>query len=141
MVKTLKNKELLGWANILRQQGLKVTKDRLLVLSVLKDQTKPLSIQEIEQRLGRHEVNQVTLYRILKQLTQLGLVRQLNFRQAHARYELQLGHHHHVICQNCGAVKDFEVKDNKLVKLAGKLTNYQIRQHNLELFGLCRNCQ
>jgi len=126
----------------LRQRGLRATGPRLLVLGVLRGISRPLSIQELHQRVGRATLNQATLYRMLKQLTAVGLVRQLNFQQAHARYELnELGkHHHHVVCKSCGDIEDVRLDDRKLVNHVVRQSKFKIQQHSLEFFGLCAQC-
>lgn len=128
---------------LLRTKGMKVTSARLLLLNVLSQAKKPLSVQELYARVGRRAVDQVTVYRTVKHLVASGIVRQIDFQQGYALFELVLqGEHHHAICTKCDRVVDIaqvctSEMDREALKESGFAT---IERHSLEFFGMCKQC-
>ncbi|MEE1499436.1 MAG: transcriptional repressor, partial [Enterococcus hirae] len=50
--------------------------------------------------------------------------------------------HYHVVCENCGKIVDFHYPDLADIEMAaGRLTNFEINEHRLELYGRCPECQ
>jgi Fe2+ or Zn2+ uptake regulation protein len=85
----------------------------------------------------------VSVYRTLEKLEDLRLVQRVHQPQGcQAFIAASEGHQHLLLCQRCGQVTFFEGDD--LDKLIGKIstkTGYKIREHWLQLFGLCKNCK
>ncbi len=124
--------------------GLKVTPARLLVLEVLTNTEKPLSIQDIQKKLGKKSADQATVYRTIEIFKKNGIVRQVNFEHDHAHFELNTNsHHHHIICQNCGKVVDISnCNITSLEKEILKKSGFKsIQKHSLEFFGTCNRCK
>jgi Fur family ferric uptake transcriptional regulator len=132
-------------ATLLRSHGLKATPQRLLVLRLLTGSKKPVSIIDLQKKAGKEQVDSVTLYRSLETLMEKSLVRPVDLRHGHTDYELvQEGkHHHHIVCEKCGAIEDFEwcpeeVLKNKILK---NTSNFKkLTDHSLEFFGVCKKC-
>src|SRR5690348_15697489 len=132
-----------AYRSALRSAGYKATPQRLALLSVLEKASEPLSIQEILLRCHAQSIDQATIYRTLKTLADIGLVRQVDFAHAHAHFELATGDdHHHLICTSCGRVEDVTGCDfDRLAKRALKHSSFaSIDRHSLEFFGTCRKC-
>ena len=132
-------------AEIARSAGFRATKPRLLLLEFLRKAQYPLSIQEIAKSLGRKNVDQVTLYRILDAFKQKGIVREVNFQGERPRYELTdtKNDHHHIVCTNCHKLEDFKGCDAE--KIGGKALKQsrsfsKITGHSFDLYGLCNGC-
>jgi Fe2+ or Zn2+ uptake regulation protein len=72
----------------------------------------------------------------------LGLVRRLGFNKSSFFYELVRSndHHHHVVCRRCGRVEELENISEKFVNEVVAQTKFKIEDHNLEFFGLCKEC-
>ena len=51
------------------------------------------------------------------------------------------GHHHHLVCDNCGAIEDIPLSEALLLNQVKKQTDFQVNSHMLEFFGLCPTCQ
>lgn len=88
------------------------------------------------------EVGRATVFRTLRLLQDLGLVCQVVLSDGAVEYRLdEAGHHHHLVCTNCGAVGDFAGcnVDDLLEELARR-TGYDIDAHRLEVYGRCRAC-
>ena len=125
---------------LLRSKGLKITQNRINVLQVLKQAPHPLDISEIRDQITP-KPDTVTLYRMMDQFSQKGIVRIINFHEGKHRYELNHDHHHHLVCRRCGAIQ--AIHDSCLgieTKKIEKKYNFSIQDHTLEFFGLCQNC-
>lgn len=133
----------LKFKQLLRKSGRKVTPSRLSVLEMLERAKRPLSAQDIIDELGK-EINQATIYRILKTLKERGLIRQIDLRHNHAHYEISgSDEHHHLICINCGKIEDVHdcgIDDTYGVILRHSKHFSEIKQHALEFYGICKSC-
>ena len=120
----------------MRASGYKATPQRLAVLEALAAEQH----QSLEGIRGRcPEVGMVTLYRTLGLLSGLGLVRRLDLGSV-PRYELAEDHHHHLVCEGCGKVTEFEHCPLDLRGLSGASGDFRIRAHSLEVYGTCSEC-
>ena len=128
---------------ILRKSGYKATDGRLAVLNILDKSKDPLSTKDIIDVL-KDDIDQATVYRIIKALKEKGLIRQIDLRHNHAHYEIyREDEHHHLICSNCGTIEDvndcgLESMHENILKKSKKFT--EIRQHALEFYGICKSC-
>lgn len=85
-------------------------------------------------------VGMVTVYRTLDLLSELGLVRRLDLGDG-PRYELAEDHHHHLICEGCGSVEEFERCPLDLRLLPEVGGGFEVRAHSLEVYGRCTSCR
>jgi Fur family ferric uptake transcriptional regulator len=119
---------------------------RRALLELLDSQTCALSAIEIEDalRAGDRPVGRASIYRILDELERLNLVQKVQIGQAMARYEPVRsgeGHHHHLVCDNCGAVMPFS--DTELESAIEKLSRrvpMRVAEHEIVLHGACEDC-
>jgi Fur family transcriptional regulator, ferric uptake regulator len=118
----------------LRGRGYKATPQRLAVLRALAAEQHQ-SMQEVRGRCSG--VGLVTIYRTLDLLSEIGAVRRLDLGDG-PRYELAEDHHHHLICESCGAVSEFEKCPLDPLRLNG--LDFEISSHSLELYGRCADC-
>ena len=90
----------------LRNAGLKVTLPRLKIIEMLEHSpTRHLSAEEIYRRLmdGGEDIGLATVYRVLTQFEQAGILSRSHFESGKAVYELNEGQHHdHMVCLDCG---------------------------------------
>ena len=120
----------------MRASGYKATPQRLAVLEALAAEQH----QSLEGIRGRCPgVGMVTVYRTLGLLSGLGLVRRLDLGSG-PRYELAEDHHHHLVCEGCGKVTEFEHCPLDLRGLSGASGDFRIRAHSLEVYGTCSEC-
>jgi Fe2+ or Zn2+ uptake regulation protein len=125
----------------LRAKGLKVTDGRVAVLHGLMHAHEPMVIDQIAHMVP--SLNVVTLYRMLKQFVDCGLVYQTDFRAGKAYFEYQEHHHHHIVCTSCGAQESVEqcVPDTYVQRVASNAKKFSaITTHALEFFGVCNKC-
>lgn len=128
----------------LTDAGLKVTPARLAVLSFLEQANSPLTVDEIYEHIHtEHErADRATIYRIVDTFFQKGITTRLEFGEGKYRYELTGEDHHHLICENCGAVSD--ISDCNILELEKDITKkkgFTVKRHSLEFYGLCASCQ
>lgn len=128
---------------LLQEKGLRATKQRISLLSLLQTYHRPLTIQDIIGHLA-HEMDAVTVYRILDVLKQNDVVREY-VQEKKLCYEFSDHEHdhHHVICTKCHRTEDFVgCESDRIEKNALKQVKSfaMITAHSLELFGLCTRC-
>jgi len=132
-------------AEDLKSAGLKVTLPRLKILEVLeKSPNHHLSAEDIYRILieQNEEVGVATIYRVLSQFEESGIVQKLNFENNQAVYELcGLEHHDHLVCVKCNKIIEFQddVIEKHQLQIAKK-HGFELTDHSLYLYGLCRDC-
>jgi Fur family ferric uptake transcriptional regulator len=124
-----------GVVGKIRGYGYKATPQRLAVLGALAAE-RHQNLGEIRARCP--EVGLVTIYRALDLFSEIGVVRRLDLGDG-PRYELAEDHHHHLICESCGGVSEFEDCPLDLRRLKGM--NFEIGSHTLEIYGRCAGCR
>ena len=133
-------------AEDLKSVGLKVTLPRLKILEVLeKSSNHHLSAEDIYRALIEHheEVGVATIYRVLTQFEESGIVNKLNFENNQAVYELSnVEHHDHLVCVKCNIIIEFQddVIEQHQLQIANKY-GFQLTDHSLYLYGLCKTCK
>lgn len=128
---------------ILKEKGLKITKNRVELLEVMSESTSPLSAEDILTKLPKNSCDRATLFRTLKQFTEHNLLEQLDFSEGFSRYGMHCEdhHHHHVICTECKKIEAVPFCVPKEFELSLKRRGYANIQHKMEFFGLCASCQ
>lgn len=136
----------------LKESGLKVTQQRLLVLSVLAENSgRHMAAEEVHVQImhAYPDIGLATVYRTLQLFHEMQLVDRINLDDGCVRYEL--GHlfegetkhsHHHLICRSCGEVFSFE--DDLLDELEAhieKVTGFHVLDHELKFYGECKACR
>lgn len=131
----------------LKSIGLKATFPRLKILDVFrKAEVRHMSAEDVYRALigDSVEIGLATVYRVLTQFEQAGLLERHYFESGKAVFELnEGGHHDHLVCMQCGKVEEFfdpeiERRQNKIAEERG----FAIRDHALYLYADCtrENC-
>jgi Fur family ferric uptake transcriptional regulator len=120
----------------IRRCGYRATPQRIAVLAAIAA-GRHQDLEEIRARCP--EVGMVTVYRTLDLLCGLGLVRRLDLGRG-PRYEVAENHHHHLICEGCGSVAEFETCPVELQDLPGLGGGFEVHGHSLEVYGRCSGC-
>ncbi len=129
----------------LREQGYRLTPQRLMILSAIHGTDHHISAEEIyEQVCARYpNVNISTVYRTLELLKELGLVTETDLGGGKFRYHsVEKGHHHHLICRKCGRI--FELDEAVLNPIEGTILRkygFKADLSHLAVFGNCVQCQ
>lgn len=138
-------RDLAELADRLRRDDRRVTGPRQLILDLLRHETHPLSARDIHSAIEA-DCNLATVYRALRLLEEMELVKRFNFGDGTARFELlgrdDDGHHHHLICRECKTV--VEISDcfpHALEQRIARQHGFRQVTHQLEFFGVCEACQ
>ncbi|MBF6057887.1 MULTISPECIES: ferric iron uptake transcriptional regulator [Thiomicrorhabdus] len=125
----------------LKKVGLKVTLPRLKILEILESagEDHHLSAEDVYKILLEQgeEVGLATVYRVLTQFEQAGIVRRLNFENNISIFELDTGDNHdHIVCIKSGRVKEFvdPVIEERIQQIA-KENGYELSGHSLVIYG------
>lgn len=125
----------------LKKVGLKVTLPRLKILEILEQagEEHHLSAEDVYKILLEQgeEVGLATVYRVLTQFEQAGIVRRLNFENNISIFELDTGDNHdHIVCMKSGHVREFvdPVIEERIQDVAKEL-GYELSSHSLVIYG------
>ena len=130
----------------IKQAGLKVTLPRVKILDVLEHSDKRhMSAEDVYRALLDRggEIGLATVYRVLTQFEQAGLVARHHFEGGQAVFELNRGgHHDHLVCVRCGRVVEFlepaiEERQDAIARQHG----FTLEDHSLVIYGVCPACQ
>ena len=127
----------------LEKKGIKVTKQREAILSVLLDAITPLTITQIQEQVVI-PMDLSTLYRTLDTFYEKALIiKTVPLEPSQTVYEFnRLVHRHHLICTNCGKILVIQgCPIHEYEEEVEKSTGFIIDRHQLELYGLCESCQ
>ncbi len=126
----------------LKASGLKATLPRLKILELFQNSpARHLTAEDIYKILQAEnmEVGLATVYRVLTQFEQAGLLKRNNFETGKAIFELSAAEHHdHIVCLDCGWVEEFHDKEieERQRKIAQK-HGFEIVDHSLALYCHC----
>ncbi len=126
----------------LKSVGLKATLPRLKILELFqKTEQRHLSADDVYKLLLAEDIDigLATVYRVLTQFEQAGVLAHNHFEQGKAVFELNEGHHHdHLVCLECGRVEEFydpdiEARQQRIASDRG----FTLQAHALALYGHC----
>jgi len=130
---------------VLKSSGLKATPPRIKVLEIFqRAEPRHLSAEDLYKALVAEgsEIGLATVYRVLTQLADAGLLTRSRFETGKAVFELNTGtHHDHLVCLGCGRVDEFydaqiEARQREVARAIG----FGLQEHALALYGLCSDC-
>lgn len=130
----------------LKSAGLKATLPRLKILELFeKSKDRHLSAEDVYKTLitSDEDVGLATVYRVLTQFEQAGLLVRHHFESGKAVFELnETGHHDHIVCLQCGHVEEFcdDEIENRQQSIA-KEKGFKIRDHTLYIYADCTKNQ
>lgn len=136
--------------NRLEQEGYRMTTPRRTVVEKVLGRSAPFTSAEVWETIHRDAptIGRATVFRTLDLLSRLGVVQRIHQDAeggpCHAYVACgQSYHHHHLICNSCGAIVDFteDKAFDALVREIERRTAFQVEDHRLELVGRCPACQ
>jgi len=131
----------------LKSKGLKVTRQRELILESFLKTGKHIGVEELLLQVRRRSptIGNATVYRTMKLFVEAGIAEERRFSTGATLYEAHDGdehHHDHLICTSCERI--FEFENEKIEKLQDEVAEshgFKLTHHKMELYGLCRACQ
>jgi Fur family transcriptional regulator, ferric uptake regulator len=126
----------------LRNIGLKATGPRLRILELFQSGAqRHMSAEDVYRQLvaEKLEVGLATVYRVLTQFEQAGLLKRSAFETGKSVYELNEGaHHDHLVCLQCGRVEEFfDAEIERRQKKVAKERGFNLHDHALSLYADC----
>ncbi|MDC6170571.1 ferric iron uptake transcriptional regulator [Paucibacter sp. XJ19-41] len=131
----------------IKNSGLKATLPRIKILEIFqKTAQRHMTAEDVYKALLTEgaDIGLATVYRVLTQFEQAGLLSRNHFESGKAVFELNEGHHHdHLVCLTCGRVEEFfdpqiEERQHAIAKDRG----FELQEHSLALYASCikKNC-
>ena len=134
----------------LNDRGWRLTPQRETILSIFQNlaRGKHLSAEDLYKLLeseSDHKISLSTIYRTLKLMARMGILRELELAEGHKHYELNQPHpyhHHHLLCVRCN--KTIEFKNDSILKMGSKTAKkegYHLLDCQLTIHAVCPTCQ
>ena len=126
----------------LKKSGLKVTHARVMILKLLQElDDRHITVEEVYKLLLEQgeDAALATIYRVLGQFEDAGIVSRHNFEGGKAVYELNnTEHHDHLVCMQCGHVEEFcDDEIEKRQKMIATKKGFTIQEHSLYIYAEC----
>ena len=135
-------------ADELKSSGLKATLPRIKILEIFqRSERRHMTAEDVfKALLGEDaDIGLATVYRVLMQFEQAGLLRRSNFESGKAVFELNEGQHHdHLVCLDCGRVEEFyDPQIEQRQREVSVSRGFELQEHSLALYARCTkvNCE
>ena len=131
-------------AKILRDNGCKVTPQRLAVYDMLSHTTEHSTAEMIYQKVKEQypTMSFATVYKSVEIFSKLGVIQVLNTGEDSFRYDAKTSEHPHIKCTKCGRVNDVSHLDARAVEsLVENETGFKVNGHQFYFYGICPDCQ
>jgi Fur family ferric uptake transcriptional regulator len=132
-------------AEDIKTSGLKATVPRMKILEIFqRAEQRHLSAEDVYRLLLNHgaDIGLPTVYRVLMQFVQAGIVTRSHFEAGKAVFELNEGKHHdHMVCVKCGRVDEFyDAAIERRQQAVAASMGFELQEHALALYGVCSGC-
>jgi Fur family ferric uptake transcriptional regulator len=134
-------------ADELKSSGLKATLPRIKILEVFQKTTqRHMTAEDVFKALlaDGSDIGLATVYRVLMQFEQAGILSRSHFESGKSVFELNEGQHHdHLVCLTCGRVEEFYDADiEQRQRAVAQARGFELHDHALALYGACtkKNC-
>jgi Fur family ferric uptake transcriptional regulator len=134
-------------AHDLKASGLKATLPRMKILEVFQNTSqRHMSAEDVYRVLLAEdsEIGLATVYRVLQQFADAGILKRSHFDEGKTIFELDEGSHHdHLVCLDCGRVEEFfDAEIEKRQKMIAEQRGFALQEHALALYANCtkKNC-
>lgn len=127
----------------LKEKGLKMTPQRLAIVDALMENCHEHPGATLIFREARKKAKRVslsTVYATLKEFSENGLIRQLEFDRMENRYDVDLSDHVNLICNRCGKILDYSIPESLEPRDIARKSGFIITDTRLEFHGYCRDC-
>jgi len=131
----------------LKSSGLKATLPRIKILEIFqKTSTRHMTAEDVYKALLSEgaDIGLATVYRVLMQFEQAGLLKRSHFESGKSVFELNEGQHHdHLVCLTCGRVEEFyDAQIEQRQRTVAQARGFDLTDHALSLYAICtkKNC-
>ncbi len=128
----------------LRSTGLKVTQPRLKILEIFqKGAMRHMTAEDVYRELLNDQTRDIglaTVYRVLTQFEQAGILSRTHFESGKAMFEINEGKHHdHLLCLDCGRVEEFvDAEIERRQQNIAAERGFELQEHSLALYASCK---
>ena len=131
-----------GIGRRLRLAGLRLTPQRYAVLDFLVRSESHPTAEQVGAGVNRRfpRASRATVYNALHTLCEAGLVQELYFEDGVARYDANVGPHHHFLCRFCGELEDVSVETVKGLAGGPVKPGYRVDEFHIMMRGVCARC-
>lgn len=127
---------------LLKQHHLKITAQRLAIIELM-ECAGHISIEDLFQmiRLKFASISLATLYKNIHTMMEHNLIREVKIPGNKPRYEIEKEPHAHMMCKECGELKDFHYDSSGILNEAVNVSHYKAEEVSVVVSGICPNCQ
>ncbi|CAA6801454.1 MAG: Peroxide stress regulator; Ferric uptake regulation protein; Fe2+/Zn2+ uptake regulation proteins [uncultured Sulfurovum sp.] len=131
---------MINYISLLKENDLKATIQRTSILQSI-DKSGHINVDDIYEDVKRQypTLSLATIYKNIIVMQEHNVIIEVPMNGEKSKYELKKEEHMHLICQNCGQIKDTEITSE--TKEALIIENFQLKSSQINLFGLCQECQ
>jgi Fe2+ or Zn2+ uptake regulation protein len=127
---------------LFREQGLRVTPQRQCIFRLLEGNDRHPTAEWVYQQ-ARSEMPTIslkTVYQTLNDLSAMGEIKALDLGTGSARFDPNIGHHHHLVCDRCGRTQDVEMDVSGLKMGRRQRQDFAVSSAEVVFRGVCSNC-
>lgn len=132
----------MNYISILKEHNLKVTPQRLQILSIVKE-TGHINIDDLFTKITQSfpSISLATLYKNIHIMLNSLLISELKIPNMKPKYEISKAPHAHLLCEECNSFIDFTLNTGKIEKEVSKHSRYKLHSSTLIFCGICPTCQ
>ncbi len=131
-------------AKALRERGYRATPQRMAICEALRRANSHPTVAEIHEYVRRRDptISLATVYNTLQILTEIGLAREICFRDGPTRYDSNADEHINLVCTRCGSIEDYDASALREISLMiERDTGFIVTEQRFEVYGLCSRCR
>ena len=128
---------MIDYISLLKQNDLKATIQRTNILKSI-NRVGHINIDDIYEELKKHypTISLATIYKNIILMVRQNIIVEIPINGKKSKYELKKDDHIHLICKSCGNIEDRDLNSCDI-----DIENFQIVSKQINLYGLCKNCQ
>lgn len=132
----------MNYENLLREGGLKVTPQRLGILSLMED-SGHISVDDLYKEIKKMfpSISLATMYKNINAMMSSSIIAEIKIPKQKSRFEIVKEEHGHLLCRQCGDFSDIKVDFAKILGEIETKSSYKLFETNLVLSGICPLCQ
>lgn len=130
-------------SELLRERGMRVTSQRLLIHRALREQGGHVTAEQVYERVEPvlPGVTQQTVYSTLALLADVGVARRVAAAGSSTRFEARTDDHHHAVCERCGAIEDLRARVPVARAVsASRESGFEPASASVTVVGMCARC-
>ncbi len=127
---------------MLRERDLKVTPQRLGILSLMHEEGH-ISVEDLYEKIRKQfsSISLATLYKNVNAMMERALVKEVKIPNMKSKYEIIKEPHAHILCESCGSFEDVNIDMNQIVTLLPGALEFKMLETSVVFSGVCHACQ